>query len=205
MQEFFFIRHGQTDYNKNHIVQGSGVDSELNAVGHIQARQFYDFYKKTGFELLISSKLKRSIQTIQPFIDHMDIPHEAHDTINEISWGVHEGKSGNIEMKRSYDLMVSEWQNGNYNARLKGAESAQELRDRCHEFVEYIKTLNQNKVLICSHGRALRCLMCIMKEQSLQHMESYGHHNTGLFLGQYDKGVFRFVLENDISHRKPMS
>ncbi|MFT5802452.1 MAG: broad specificity phosphatase PhoE, partial [Nonlabens sp.] len=32
-QEWYFIRHGQTDYNLRGIVQGSGIDSELNENG----------------------------------------------------------------------------------------------------------------------------------------------------------------------------
>ena len=205
MQEFYFIRHGQTDYNRRHIVQGSGVDSDLNEMGILQARQFYEHYKHTGFELVISSQLKRSFQTVQPFLDNMGLPHQAHASINEISWGVHEGKSGNLQMKEAYNSMIREWQSGNYDARLENAESAQELLIRCTKFVDYIKTLNHSKVLICSHGRTLRCLMCIMKNQHLREMENYSHHNTGLFLGHYDLERFKFVLENDISHRKPIT
>jgi probable phosphoglycerate mutase len=205
VKSFFFIRHGQTDYNRNHIVQGSGVDSVLNEMGRMQARQFYEYYKDEGFELVISSKLKRSIETVQPFIQELGIPHQANADINEISWGVHEGKTGNIEMKQAYDDMIKEWQSGNYDACLKDAESARELSDRCTRFISYIKTLQQNKVLICSHGRTLRCLMCLMKGQHLREMENYGHHNVGLFQAEYNSGQFRFLLENDVSHRKPLS
>ena len=203
-KSFFFIRHGQTDYNKKHIVQGSGVDSELNDMGLMQARQFYDYYKDEGFELVISSKLKRSIQTVQPFVEELGVDYEAHADINEISWGVHEGKSGNLQMKQAYDDMIAQWQNGNYDARLEGAESAQELADRCNRFINYIKTLSQEKILICSHGRTLRCLLCLMKGQHLREMENYGHHNVGLFQVEYGEGVFQFLLENDVSHRKPI-
>ncbi len=177
-------------------MQGSGVDSELNQTGLVQAQQFYNHYQKAGFELVISSKLKRSKQTVQPFIHHLGLPHQEHATINEISWGVHEGKSGNLAMKDAYDHMIREWQSGNYDARLEQAESAQELKDRCVEFVDYLKTLDQSKILICSHGRTLRCLMCVMKEQHLREMENYSHHNTGLFLGHYELERFKFVLEN---------
>jgi len=38
----YFIRHGETEYNKLGIVQGSGVDSELNENGRAQAQAFYN-------------------------------------------------------------------------------------------------------------------------------------------------------------------
>lgn len=203
-KSLFFIRHGQTDFNKNHIVQGSGVDSTLNEMGLRQARQFYDYYRDEGFELVISSKLKRSIETVQLFVDEFGIAHESHADINEISWGVHEGKTGNLQMKQAYDDMIEQWQSGNYDAHLEGAESANQLSVRCTRFIQYIKTLKHDKLLICSHGRTLRCLMCLMKGQHLREMESYGHHNVGLYQADYQDGQFRFLLENDVSHRKPI-
>ena len=34
----YLLRHGETRYNREGIVQGSGVDSELNQLGAEQAR-----------------------------------------------------------------------------------------------------------------------------------------------------------------------
>ena len=45
----YFIRHGQTELNRLNIVQGSGVDSELNDFGRHQARAFYDYYQDSEF------------------------------------------------------------------------------------------------------------------------------------------------------------
>jgi probable phosphoglycerate mutase len=41
----YIIRHGETDFNKLGIVQGSGIDSDLNPRGVQQAANFYAFYK----------------------------------------------------------------------------------------------------------------------------------------------------------------
>jgi bisphosphoglycerate-dependent phosphoglycerate mutase len=49
-KKIYIIRHGQTDFNKNGIVQGAGVDSSLNETGRQQAKAFYDKYKGEGFE-----------------------------------------------------------------------------------------------------------------------------------------------------------
>lgn len=201
MKELYFIRHGQTDYNKRRIVQGSGVDSDLNNVGLHQAQQFYDYYKDEGFDYVITSALKRSWQTVESFINNFNIPYHKTPLINEISWGVHEGKSGTLDMKEAYDQMIKEWSNGNYDARLEKAESANELIARCTEFINSLIEIPHQKILICTHGRTLRCLMCVMKRQEMVEMENYDHHNTGLFRANFTNGVFQFLLENDISHR----
>jgi probable phosphoglycerate mutase len=44
-REFFIIRHGETDFNLQGIVQGRGVDPSLNETGRRQANQFYEYYK----------------------------------------------------------------------------------------------------------------------------------------------------------------
>lgn len=200
MKEFYIIRHGQTDYNKLRIVQGSGIDSDLNEKGIRQSQLFYSFYRNTGFDYVICSSLKRSYQTIEPFILNERIPHEKTPLINEISWGVHEGQKGTYEMKQNYDIMVSEWAKGNFDARLEAAESAAELASRVMKFVSYMTTLPYQRVLVCTHGRTLRCLMCLMKGQHLREMENYDHHNTGLFLAEFGGNMFNFKIENDISH-----
>ncbi len=198
-KELYIIRHGQTDYNKKRIIQGSGVDSDLNDRGRQQAAMFYDKYGAMDFDLVISSRLKRSYQTVEPFLKKNKLPYQSTPLINEICWGVHEGKEGNLFLKKAYEEMINEWSVGNFDVSLEGAESARELSDRVTRFVRYISSLPEERILICTHGRTLRCLMCVMKGQHLREMESYSHDNTGLFLAE-QLSDFHFILENDTSH-----
>jgi broad specificity phosphatase PhoE len=82
-KKIYLIRHGQTDYNLKGFVQGSGVDSDLNQTGRDQAAKFFEHYKNIPFKKVYTSKLKRSIQSVQSFIDK-GIPHEAYEGFNEI-------------------------------------------------------------------------------------------------------------------------
>ena len=41
MKEIYIIRHGETELNRLGIVQGRGVDSDLNDTGRAQAEAFY--------------------------------------------------------------------------------------------------------------------------------------------------------------------
>lgn len=62
--EFYIIRHGETNFNKEGRVQGQEIDEKLNEMGREQA-------KKTGiylqshkpFDIIISSPLKRAMET----------------------------------------------------------------------------------------------------------------------------------------------
>ena len=46
----YIIRHGETNYNKLGIVQGSGVDTDINEKGEAQADAFYQAYKHIPFQ-----------------------------------------------------------------------------------------------------------------------------------------------------------
>ena len=60
------IRHGQTDWNKQHLMQGSS-DIPLNDVGRKQAVETGRRLRELnlGFEILVASPLSRALETAQ--------------------------------------------------------------------------------------------------------------------------------------------
>jgi len=198
-KEIFFIRHGQTDYNLNKIVQGSGVNSDLNQTGRSQAKKFFDYYKNEGFDQAIVSELQRTQQTIQHFIDD-GLPFEKTNLIDEINWGIHEGKQGNWEMRQNYINLINHWSNNRMEHGIEGGETGQQLIDRCSNFLELIKEKEASKILVCTHGRTLRCLMMLVKNLHPRSMETFEHANTGLYLTHWDTNQFQVLKMNDTSH-----
>ena len=200
-KEIYIIRHGETAFNKMKIVQGSGVDSSLNEMGEWQAKRFFEHYKNEGFEKVIVSELKRTFETALPFIE-AQIPYEKEGLIDEMNWGVYEGKAATEEMHKAYGELNKEWQAGNYDAKIEGGESANSLKDRLCKFIEKIKSIEERKILVVSHGRAMRCLMCILDKKEVKYMMQYPHSNTGLYKIELVKNDFLIVRSNDTSHLK---
>ncbi len=64
MTEIYLVRHGQTEANKNYIVQGR-MDNPLNEIGMKEAYQTGLFFKDNNlcFDNIISSPLKRAYKT----------------------------------------------------------------------------------------------------------------------------------------------
>src|SRR4051812_42108163 len=91
IKTIYIVRHGQTDLNKQGIVQGRGRDTNLNEEGRSQAQQFYKAYQHVAFDKIYISELKRTQQSIQPFIDK-GIPYEKLSGLDELAWGILEGK-----------------------------------------------------------------------------------------------------------------
>lgn len=197
----YLYRHGQTLYNTKGIVQGRGVDSSLNEKGFQQADDFYQFYKDIPFDLLITSTLKRTIQTAKPF-ENDGISVERLNDLEEIDWGIYEGKPADEQMHSAYLGLLKAWSDGNYDDCMEGGDSARQMGERLNRVVEYIKTLKHKNILICTHGGCMAYLMTILQQLPLSDMPKFKHQNTGLCLFEYNGIEFTLKIQDDIRHLK---
>lgn len=195
----YILRHGETEFNRLGIVQGSGVDTDLNETGLEQARAFFETYQEIDFQLVVTSNLRRTHQTVAGFLEKQ-IPWIQTSDINEISWGDHEGKPGTPDRTAVYHRMITEWQSGNLDASLPNGETANQLLERVGRFVEWLKTRPEKRILIGTHGRTMRCLVTMLKGMKPADMEQVPHSNTGLYVIRFQNGEFVFEVENDTSH-----
>lgn len=198
-KHIYIVRHGETEYNRLKIIQGSGVDSELNERGRRQAQAFYQYYREVPFDLVMTSRLRRTHQTMQAFIEQ-GLPWEQWTELNEMNWGIHEGKAGTPALRDEYIYIRDQWSSGNYDARIEGGESAAELAARLRRFTEALRQRPESRILICSHGRAICALLTILQQQELYQMNEYTHANTGLWKSVYEQDRFHLELKNDTTH-----
>ena len=195
----YILRHGQTDQNIKRVVQGRSVNSDLNETGIKQAQQFYSNYQHIPFEILYSSSLKRSYQTIQYF-ENETRKIIQDDRLDEICWGEHEGKGGEPHLMEKYYKIVNDWSHGQYNSRPVDGESAQELLDRCKSFMNDLALLKFEHALVCTHGRTLRALICFLKSIPLSNMEKILQINTVLYIAQFSSNHWQLLHEGLTSH-----
>src|ERR1051325_2958433 len=64
----WLVRHGETDWNVQRIVQGQ-TPTELNEVGRRQAKQLAKYFAKRDFGAAYSSDLPRAYQTAEIIIE----------------------------------------------------------------------------------------------------------------------------------------
>ncbi|MBI3233992.1 MAG: histidine phosphatase family protein, partial [Bacteroidetes bacterium] len=156
IKKLYVIRHGETDFNRQLIVQGSGVDSSLNKLGQTQAQHFFEAYKDFPFDKVYISALKRTRESVNNFIEK-GLPYEVLTGLNEISWGIYEGQKHTKTFEEEYQQRVIDWKNGLLHIPISGGETPIDLQARQKEALEQIlKNENEDTVLICMHGRALK-------------------------------------------------
>ena len=194
------VRHGQTDYNLQGIVQGSGVDASINATGRAQSRAFYDTYRDIPFDRVYTSKLKRSQESVELFVE-LGIPSETHSGLNEISWGVKEGRPITPEEDAYDHWILKEWQEGKTNVPIEKGESPDEVALRQRPFLDLLRSRSAEKnILICMHGRAMRILLCQLLNYPLRSMDMFEHENLGLYLIHFSGTRFTINLYNNSEH-----
>ncbi len=199
-KKIYIIRHGQTEFNLRNIVQGSGVDSELNDTGRAQARAFFEEYKGVAFDKIYTSALQRTVQSVQAFID-MGIPYEQLVGLNEISWGTKEGHPITPDEDEYYHYMLQQWQEGNTSLSIEKGESPEDVVKRLKPAVDRILEQTEEKtVLICMHGRAIRILLCYLLNYPLKSMDMFEHQNLCLYRLHYTNSMFSVESYNDVRH-----
>ena len=201
-KEIYIIRHGETELNRQGIVQGRGVDSDLNDTGRAQAAAFYNRYAAIQFDKIYTSALKRTHQTVQQFID-LGLPWEQHEGIDELAWGLWEGQPNTPEARHAFLEIVEKWQGGNYEAKFEGGESPNDVMLRMHETIELIKSrTDENRILVCMHGRAMRLLLCMLLKKPFSEMGDFPHQNTTLYKMEFTDGQFSVIDFNNTDHLK---
>ncbi len=194
------IRHGQTDYNLKGIVQGGGIDSSINEFGKKQAACFYEAYHHIPFDKVYTSTLKRTLESVEQFLSD-GLPHEKLSGLNEISWGDREGQVITEEEDAYYHSVIEEWQKGKTDLRIRGGESPRDVTERQKIALEHIMSQeNEETILICMHGRAMRILLCLLLNYPLKSMDLFEHTNLCLYKITFTGSMFTVDASNDVSH-----
>ena len=93
---FYFVRHGETEANRHHLLAGSGIDYELNAQGHVQAEQLalsiFRARANHPIHRVVVSDMKRARQTAKYMAQSLNLNLEVVPDLREWHLGEWEGK-----------------------------------------------------------------------------------------------------------------
>jgi broad specificity phosphatase PhoE len=147
---FWFLRHGETDWNAQGISQGN-VDIPLNATGIAQARAAAQKLRNRGIATIVSSPLSRAKVTAEFVGEALNLPVAIDPDLREVRFGVQEGQpmSG----------WFTDWISGAFTP--EGAETFAALRARAVAAANRA-TAKPPAVLIVAHGALFRSLRAAM-------------------------------------------
>lgn len=163
MTTIYLARHGQTEENLMRIFQGH-LPGTLTADGIEQAQNLGKELEGIQIDCILSSDLKRVVDTVNYAIADRNLPWEKTKLLREIDWGKWTGlKIDSVDKQNPPE----------------DAETKEMLYERGRRIVEYIKEKYSGKnVLVVAHGLINRSIQAhilgvdINELYNIQHMKN---------------------------------
>ena len=157
----YIIRHGITDWNVLHKLQGR-TDIPLNSEGRRMAEEAAREYRDTSFDICFCSPLIRARETAEILLKGREIPIVIDDRLAEMSFGIYEGLENSFQIP-DCPVNVLFRDPAGYTSPPGGAESMDSLFERTGSFLreKVYPLLDQGKdVLIVGHGAMNSAVIC---------------------------------------------
>jgi probable phosphoglycerate mutase len=153
---FAFIRHGQTDWNRDDKLQGSS-DIPLNAQGREQAHEAAGILADGGWEVVVSSPLLRARETARIIAHDLGLElGPSYPAFVERDYGPLEGTSSSETIAR--------WPNRDY----PGAESLDSVVSRgLAGLARVADDFRDRDVVIVAHGTIIRYTLAALAGRPL--------------------------------------
>ena len=137
MTTLYLVRHGETVDNVNQIMQGQ-AQGKLTENGIRQAQEVRDQLASEDFSAIISSDLKRSVDTAKIIAEPHDLEVVQTPLLRERDWG---GFTGRFIPELKGEVWPDD------------IETLENLLSRAGEFIAFVKkTYPGKKVLAVGHG-----------------------------------------------------
>lgn len=200
MKHVFFIRHGETDNNKFHRLQGRGVDASINETGREQAIAIAEALKDYPIERVVVSSLTRTLETATPLIEQSEALVEHYQELDEMSFGDFEGCYFK-EVKAQIHEVNEQWMKGNVEVEIPGGESPQQVFDRAgSRIIEVLENAEEDHIVFLLHGRLIRILLSEFLGKGLKNMHLIKHQNGSINHLLWNGSGFEAVELNKIDH-----
>ena len=157
MITLYLARHGQTEENMTRIFQGH-MPGTLTVEGIAQAEALRDTLRDISLDAVVSSDLKRCVDTARIAVEGRNLPWEKMVLLREIDWGSWTG------------LRIKEVDLHHIPA---DVETEEMLYQRAGCFLDYIKANYEGKTLLAvGHGLINRAVQARIQGVTLQHLRS---------------------------------
>ena len=158
----YLVRHGQTDWNLIKKIQGQ-LDIPLNETGKIQADEAGRLLSTIKARKIISSDLTRTKQTAEIINRYLSLPLTFDSRLRELNYG-------DLEGVVATSVSREEWHTFNFEPEKMHAEDLKDFYNRVKSFFD---ELEDEDVVIVTHGGTLRMAMIIAQNKPVFNREEF--------------------------------
>ena len=152
LKPFYFLRHGETDWNKKRLYMGQ-QDIPLNETGVLQAQEASKVLEHEPIRHIAVSPLRRAYETAQIINKKLKVPLTVLEELKEVNLGAVEGQA------HGDGAIIQKWLNDEHP---KDSEPRLEFEKRVISGINKAIKLSEN-VLIVSHGGVYAALLRSMQ------------------------------------------
>ncbi len=199
MTELIFIRHGETDWNRQQRFQGQ-IDVPLNANGHAQAARLAQRLTSEVVDLLVCSDLLRTRQTAAPLAAVWGKTPTLDAGLREQHFGVLEGLDVPT-IKLQHAALWECWLEHRGDFQLPGGESLHQFHTRVFGAVQELARENPGrKLAVVTHGGVLDMLWRSAHGLPIEGLRSCEIPNTGINRLRWVNGDLHIEQWADAAH-----
>lgn len=160
MVTLYLVRHGETEENAAHILQGQ-TPGHLSLLGREQAEKLRDILRPISFDVLVSSDLKRCIDTADILNQERKLSLHQTKLLRERDWGSFTGR------------VIPTLQGVTFP---DDVETLDVLLERSAQFVAYLKEhFDGMTVLAVGHGLVDRAIQSVVLGKPMKDIERMGN------------------------------
>jgi probable phosphoglycerate mutase len=199
MTELLFIRHGETDWNRQQRFQGQ-IDVPLNATGEQQAARLAQRLAAERHDRLFSSDLLRARQTAAPLAATWQMAPVAVPGLREQSFGILEGLDVPTIQARHPDLW-RQWLQQDADFAPPGGESQRQFHQRVLTAVKDLAaSASAPRLVVVTHGGVLDMLWRTVHGLPLHGLRECAIPNTGVNRLRWAGGALQIEVWGDAAH-----
>ena len=185
MTMLYLVRHGETDWNRAHKIQGS-TDIPLNALGREQAAASGALLARRRWDAVYASPLSRAFETASIIAAEIGLPAPvAVPALVERNYGSAEGMTGE-EIDRRFPG----------DTEVPGRETREQVADRVLPALHELAALHPHqRIVVVSHGGVIRTVLNALEPEhrvgAIRNgsIHSFRHVDGGLQLIAFDDPI----------------
>jgi broad specificity phosphatase PhoE len=206
--KLILVRHGETHWNRDGLVQGADSDIELNDTGLEQARRLAAFFKDEPIAAVLASPLRRATATAEAIASQHELPVETDEGLKELKVGDLEGTSISNLPTTFSRFLLKWWQDGEA-MRLPNGESLVELQQRVWNAIEGVlerhrtsSDLNRDgtAVVVVSHYFVTLAIILKALDLPLEYFIKFRLDLGGVSILEFRDYGTRLLTFNDTSY-----
>ena len=200
MERITLVRHGETDWNKNHRIQGGSSDTLLNETGRQQAEKVALRLKSENIQAIYSSPLQRALDTARAIAKYHHLKIETEPSLRELEVGELEGVPV-TEIGKHLDKIMTDGNESGFPSVMPGGESLVKLQERTWNSIRNIVQKHPGgEVVVICHYFVLLSIICSVINLPISQIGRFRVNAGSISAIIFDGEHSRLVLFNDISH-----